>query len=61
MFGIWLQAIVLTTIGVFAGTFLSWPVALLFTIAFFVAGHAAFAILRDFFLSTSVGGGPFEA
>ena len=61
LFGIWLQAIVLTTIGVFAGTFLSWPVALLFTIAFFVAGHAAFAVLRDFFLSTVQGGGPFES
>ena len=61
LFGIWLQAIVLATIGVFAGTFLSWPVALLFTIAFFVAGHAAFAVLRDFFLSTVVGGGPFES
>ncbi len=61
LFGIWLQAIVLSTIGVFAGTFLSWPVALLFTIAFFVAGHAAFAVLRDFFLSTVIGGGPFES
>ena len=29
LFGIWLQALVLTAIGVFAGTFLSWPVALL--------------------------------
>ena len=35
--------------------------ALLFTIAFFVAGHAAFAVLRDFFLQTVVGGGPFES
>ncbi len=61
LLGIWLQASVLTTIGVFAGTFLSWPVALLFTIAFFVAGHAAFAVLRDFFLQTVVGGGPFES
>ncbi len=61
LFGIWLQSMVLTTIGVFAGTFLSWPVALLFTIAFFVAGHAAFSILRDFFLQTVVGGGPFES
>ncbi len=25
LFGIWLQAMVLTAIGVFAGTFLSWP------------------------------------
>jgi hypothetical protein len=61
LFGIWLQAMVLTAIGVFAGTFLSWPVALLFTIAFFVAGHAATALLKDFFLQSMVGGGPFEA
>ena len=61
LFGIWLQAMVLTAIGVFAGTFLSWPVALLFTIAFFVAGHAAVSILGQFFLSTQIGGGPFES
>ncbi len=61
LFGIWLQAMVLTAIGVFAGTFLSWPVALLFTIAFFIAGHAAFSILKDFFLQTILGGGPFES
>lgn len=61
LFGIWLQASVLATIGVFAGTFLSWPVALLFTIAFFVAGHAATAILGRFFLATLEGGGPFES
>jgi ABC-type transport system involved in multi-copper enzyme maturation permease subunit len=61
LFGIWLQAMVLTAIGVFAGTFLSWPVALLFTIAFFIAGHAAFSILKDFYLQTLVGGGPFES
>ncbi len=61
LFGIWLQSVVLATIGVFAGTFLSWPVALLFTIAFFVAGHAASSILGRFFLSTLEGGGPFES
>jgi hypothetical protein len=61
LFGIWLQAMVLTAIGVFAGTFLSWPVALLMTIAFFVAGHAAFSILRDFFMQSMLGGGPFES
>jgi hypothetical protein len=61
LFGIWLQAMVLTSIGVFAGTFLSWPVALLFTIAFFVAGHAATALLKDFFLQAMLGGGPFES
>ena len=61
LFGIWLQAMVLTAIGVFAGTFLSWPVALLFTIAFFVAGHAATALLKDFFIQSMLGGGPFES
>ena len=61
LFGIWLQASVLATIGVFAGTFLSWPVALLFTIAFFVAGHAASSLLGRFYLSTLEGGGPFES
>ncbi len=61
LLGIWLQAMVLTAIGVFAGTFLSWPVALLFTIAFFIAGHAAFSILGDFYRQTILGGGPFES
>ena len=61
LLGIWLQAMVLTAIGVFAGTFLSWPVALLFTIAFFVAGHAATALLKDFVLQSIIGGGPFES
>ena len=46
--GIWLQAMVLTAIGVFAGTFLSWPVALLTTIFFFIAGQLAFASCVDF-------------
>ncbi len=39
LFGVWLQAMVLTAIGVFAGTFLSWPVALLTTLSFFIAGQ----------------------
>ena len=61
--GVWLQAMVLTAIGVWAGTFLSWPVALLMTIFFFVAGQVAFGFLRS---SRSwgllmVGGGPFES
>ena len=47
LFGVWLQAMVLTAIGVFAGTFLSWPVALLTTIAFFVAGQVAFSFLLE--------------
>jgi ABC-type transport system involved in multi-copper enzyme maturation permease subunit len=61
LFGIWLQALVLTAIGVFAGTFLSWPVALLTTIAFFVAGQVAFTFLLDFTNQSLQGGGPFES
>ena len=61
LFGIWLQAMVLTAIGVFAGTFLSWPVALLTTIAFFVAGQLAFSFLVDFTRQAILGGGPFES
>ena len=38
---------VLTAIGVFAGTFLSWPVALLITVFFFVAGEVFFPILNQ--------------
>ncbi len=61
LFGVWLQAMVLTAIGVCAGTFLSWPVALLTTIAFFVAGQLAFAFLIDFSRQAILGGGPFES
>jgi hypothetical protein len=61
LFGVWLQAMVLTAIGVFAGTFLSWPVALLTTIAFFVAGQVAFSFLLDFTNQSLQGGGPFES
>ncbi len=61
LFGIWLQAMVLTAIGVFAGTFLSWPVALLTTIFFFVAGQLAFSFLVDFTRQAIMGGGPFES
>ncbi|MGE3822513.1 MAG: hypothetical protein AB7I30_24115, partial [Isosphaeraceae bacterium] len=61
LFGVWLQAMVLTAIGVFAGTFLSWPVALLTTIAFFLAGQVAFAFLLDFTRQSLIGGGPFES
>jgi hypothetical protein len=59
--GVWLQAMVLTAIGVFAGTFLSWPVALLTTVAFFVGGQVAFAFLLDFTRQSILGGGPFES
>jgi ABC-type transport system involved in multi-copper enzyme maturation permease subunit len=61
LFGVWLQAMVLTAIGVFAGTFLSWPVALLTTVAFFVAGQVAFQFLLEFSNQSLVGGGPFES
>jgi ABC-type transport system involved in multi-copper enzyme maturation permease subunit len=61
LMGVWLQALVLTSIGVFAGTFLSWPVALLTTIAFFVSGQVAFNYLQEFALSAQTGGGPFES
>ncbi len=61
LFGVWLQAMVLTAIGVCAGTFLSWPVALLTTIAFFVAGQLAFSFLVDFTRQAILGGGPFES
>ncbi|HZW34446.1 MAG TPA: hypothetical protein VFF52_27225 [Isosphaeraceae bacterium] len=61
LFGIWLQAMVLTAIGICAGTFLSWPVALLTTIAFFIAGQLAFTFLVDFTRQAILGGGPFES
>jgi ABC-type transport system involved in multi-copper enzyme maturation permease subunit len=61
LFGVWLQAMVLTAIGVFAGTFLSWPVALLTTVAFFIAGQIAFSFLVDFTRDAILGGGPFES
>jgi hypothetical protein len=59
--GIWLQAMVLTAIGVFAGTFLSWPMALLTTIAFFIAGQVAFQLFQAIQLQGLIGGGPFES
>ena len=61
LFGVWLQALVLTAIGVCAGTFLSWPVALLATIFFFVAGQVAFNVLLEFSMASLLGGGPFES
>lgn len=61
LMGVWLQALVLTSIGVFAGTFLSWPVALLTTIAFFIGGQVAFGYLQEFAFQAQFGGGPFES
>jgi len=58
--GIWLQAMVLTAVGVCVGTFLSWPVALLSTVMFGVAGYFGFTSLQMFALQGDlVGGGPF--
>ncbi|MBI1325919.1 hypothetical protein GC170_22390 [bacterium] len=59
--GVWLQALVLTSIGVFAGTFLSWPVALLTTIAFFIGGQVAYGYLQELAFQAQFGGGPFES
>ncbi|RUL87546.1 hypothetical protein [Tautonia sociabilis] len=59
--GIWLQAMVLTAIGVWAGTFLSWPVALLITVFFFAAGEIFFPILNQLATGQMIGGGPFES
>jgi ABC-type transport system involved in multi-copper enzyme maturation permease subunit len=61
LFCVWLQAMVLTAIGVFAGTFLSWPVAFLTTFAFALAGYVAFGFLLSFSQHTLLGGGPFES
>jgi hypothetical protein len=61
LFGVWLQAMVLTAIGVWAGTFLSWPVAFLTTFAFGVAGYAFFNFLLNFSRQSLLGGGPFES
>ena len=61
LLGVWLQAMVLTAIGVFAGTFLSWPMALLTTLAFYVAGQVAFSFFRDIAFQSLLGGGPAES
>jgi hypothetical protein len=61
LFGIWLQAMVLTAIGVFAGTFLSWPVAFLVTLFFLIGGQLAFSFLVDFSRQAVMGGGPVES
>ncbi len=61
LLGVWLQAMVLTAIGVFAGTFLSWPVALLTTIFFFLTGEVFFPYLLEFSNQSLLGGGPFES
>ena len=62
LFGVWLQAMVLTAIGVFAGTFLSWPVALLDD-HLLLRRRAACLCLPGGLLAPgrSLGGGPFES
>ncbi len=61
LLGVWLQAMVLTAIGVFAGTFLSWPMALLTTLAFYIAGQVAFAFFAQIAYQSLLGGGPAES
>lgn len=63
LFGIWLQVLVLTSIGLFAGTFLSWPVAILVTLFFFLAGEVAFSYLAQFAMQALEQQvlGPFES
>jgi hypothetical protein len=61
LIGVWLQAMVLTAVGVFAGTFLSWPVAFLTTIFFGLAGYVGIGHLQSFALKLVQGGGPFES
>lgn len=61
LFGVWLQAMILTAIGVFAGTFLSWPVAVLMTFMFWLAGLFFYTFLLQISAGTLLGGGPFES
>lgn len=63
LFGIWLQVLVLTAIGLFAGTFLSWPVAILTTLFFFLFGQVAFSYLAQFAVQAldTQAFGPFES
>jgi hypothetical protein len=63
LFGIWLQVLVLTSIGLFAGAFLSWPVAILTTLFFFLFGEVAFTYIAQFAMSAldTQAFGPFES
>ena len=57
---IWVQMVIVTSIGVAASALLSGPVAMLFTVSFILLGF-----FRDFFVAiaegTSYGGGPVES
>ena len=61
LFGVWLQALVVTAVGLFASTFLSWPVALLLTLAFYVGGQVAIGFIDQLSQGQVSGGGPFES
>ncbi len=61
LFGVWLQALVVTAVGLFASTFLSWPVALLLTLAFYVSGQVAIGFIDQLSQGQVSGGGPFES
>jgi hypothetical protein len=58
--GIWLQLLIVVTIGVMFSTFLSGPVAMVATLAFLLGG-----LFREFVLELAMGpkygGGPFES
>lgn len=57
---IWVQMVLVITIGVTASTFLSGPIAMMFTVSFITLGF-----FRDFFVrvaeGSQVGGGPVES
>jgi hypothetical protein len=58
--GIWIQMVLVIAIGVACSTFVSGPVAMLFTVSFILLG-----LYRDYFLDIAVGdnygGGPIES
>lgn len=58
--GVWVQLVVVVTIGVMASTFLNGPIAALLTVSFILLGF-----FKDFFVSvaegSSYGGGPIES
>lgn len=59
-FGIWLQMIIITTIGVVLSTFLNAAVAMLGTLVLIVAGFAR-AFISDVAADRVLGGGPIES
>lgn len=59
-FAIWLQMVLITTIGVMFSTFLNGPVAMLATVAAMVGGYFV-GFLQSLGLGTALGGGMFES